>query len=171
MLAVQVIQDDIADGSAFSAALAALRSPLGRLDPDARMIDQLALHAERGVPSVRRIELGFLELRRLLEEQAFRQMGSALGQVRFQASSLLAALHLVERPEPGRIRGAITRIDTALREADLAAAHAAATELDGVARDILDPWLVTVRARLQVLGALEELRKRAWRSLAGTSAQ
>lgn len=160
LLALQELAERVERGLPFDTVLAEIDGA-----PDSAL-QTLALHASRGVATQRRLEADFERLRPLIESQAVPPGTSGFGRVLGRLHGLAADLHLTEPPPADATKLAVAAMAAALAEGRLGAAAAEAAALDPAARQMAGAWLTALRARADVLSAIDTLRRSTWQALA-----
>jgi hypothetical protein len=164
LLALQEIVERVERGLPFDQ----VATSLGGLAPPegAAALGVLALHAPRGVATARGLEEEFARLRPLLESQAVPAETSGLARALGALQGIAADFHLVERPPLPGTALVLARMAGALAAGRLDAVLSEANGLGGTARQMASAWLMAVRARSDVLSAVEQIRRSTWQALA-----
>ncbi len=164
LLALQEVAERVERGLPFDSLLPVLQATA----PPAIVssLQTLALHAPRGVATLRQLEADFARLRPMLESHAAQADVPGIQRVLGLVQGIAADLHLVERRPANAMALAVARIGVALSEERLGSVLAEAAALDGTAQQMAGGWLMAVRARDDVLSSIAESRRSTWQALA-----
>jgi hypothetical protein len=164
LLALQEVSERAERGLPFDAVMPSLAAIVA--GDGVAALQTLGLHAARGVATARGLEAEFARLRPLLESQSVAPDTSGMARALTVLQGLAADLHILDRPPAAAVPLALSRMAEALALGRLDGVLAEAEVLQGTARQVAGGWLSAVRARGEVLAAVEQLRRSLWQALA-----